>query len=359
MAPVTESTYARVGVDTDRAQRATAGLVEALSHISARRLRNAVLPSGHYANVIPVAPNLGIALSTDGVGSKAIVAEQLQRFDTIGIDCVAMNVNDVICVGAEPIAMLDYLSVQSADPEMLRAIGVGLAEGAERARIDIPGGEVAQLPEMLRSHGRVEGQAFDLVGACFGTVALDGLVTGSAVEPGDVVIGLPSNGVHSNGLTLARQAFPDLSERPEQLEASAGEELLKPTHIYVSAALELIRSGLDLRGLAHVTSDGFRNLLRLEAPVGYRIDQPLPIPPVFDLIAERTGAPEAEMWDVFNMGCGFCCVVSPADADSALALLRDSYPGAAVVGAATSDAGKVEIPDRGLAGTREQRFQVS
>ena len=160
---------------------------------------------GHYASVIRIDERTGIALSTDGVGTKLLVAEELGRFDTVGIDCVAMNVNDVICVGAEPLAMLDYIAIERADPEVCEQIGVGLARGAELAGIEIPGGELAQLGEMVRG--------VDVSGACFGTVALDAIVDGAAVEPGDVVIGLPSSGVHSNGFTLARSALAGIDAR--------------------------------------------------------------------------------------------------------------------------------------------------
>src|SRR5918912_3226998 len=284
-----DSAYAAAGVDTTRADSAVAGLVEVLRTIDPGRPSRAVLGSGHYANVLAIDDRTGIALSTDGVGTKVIVAEQLGRFDTVGIDCIAMNVNDVICVGAEPIAVLDYIAVEEAEPDMLRQIGEGLRAGAELASVEIPGGELAQLPELIRGHPSPRG--FDLVGACFGTVALDSIVTGSRVAPGDAVIGLPSSGVHSNGLTLARAALPDLDERPPELGgATVGEALLEPTVIYVRAVLDLLRSAVDVRGLAHITSGGLLNLLRLEAAVGYEIAQPLPRPRVFDLIAARPRA---------------------------------------------------------------------
>ena len=352
---MSEAAYARAGVDTGRAERAVAGLVEVLRGIDPGRASRAVLGSGHYANVLEVAPNLGVALSTDGVGTKVIVAEQLGRFDTVGIDCVAMNVNDVICVGAEPLALLDYLAVEEADPGVLRDIGVGLKAGAEAAGIEIPGGELAQLPELVRGHPSPRG--FDLVGACFGTVALDRVVTGARIGPGDALVGLPSTGVHSNGLTLARRALGDLEERPSELAGtSVGETLLEPTAIYVRAVLDLLRSGLDVRGLAHITSGGMRNLLRLEAAVGYRIDAPLPVPAVFELIAARGETAAAEMQEVFNMGCGFVCVVPEAEAARAVELLGGHHPGAAVIGAATDRAGTVELEAERLLGSESGGF---
>ncbi|MFL5911884.1 MAG: phosphoribosylformylglycinamidine cyclo-ligase [Gaiellaceae bacterium] len=338
---MTDSAYARAGVDTSRADQAVSALVSVLRSIDPGRESRAVLGSGHYANVLRIDDRLGIALSTDGVGSKVIVAEELGRFDTVGIDCIAMNVNDVICVGAEPIAVLDYIAVEAADPDVLRQIAEGLKAGAEQAGVEIPGGELAQLPELIRGHPSPYG--FDLVGACFGTVALDSIVTGARIQPGDVVIGLPSSGVHSNGLTLARRALPDMSEAPPELGGrTVGETLLEPTVIYVRAVMDLLRSDVEVRGLAHITSGGLGNLLRLEADVGYRIDSSLPTLPIFDLIAERSGASDDELHDVFNMGCGFCCVTRAAQADDALELLARRHPGAAVIGRATAEAGTVE-----------------
>ncbi len=348
---MSKAAYARAGVDTSRAEGAVAGLVEVLRGIDTGRPSLARLGSGHYANVLEVAPGLGIALSTDGVGSKVIVAEQLDSFDTVGIDCVAMNVNDVVCVGARPLALLDYIAVEEADPEVLRQIAVGLRAGAEAAGVEIPGGELAQLPELIRGHPSPRG--FDLVGACFGTVALDAVVTGGRVEPGDAVIGLPSSGVHSNGLTLARRALPDLQERPAELDGrSVGEALLEPTVIYVRAVLDLLASGVDVRGLAHITSGGMLNLLRLEAPVGYVIDDPLPVPAVLELVAARGEAEAAELHEVFNMGVGFCAVVAAADVDQALATLTPHHPGAARVGEVSDRAGAVELVGPGLTGSR-------
>jgi phosphoribosylformylglycinamidine cyclo-ligase len=341
MASMTDSAYARAGVDTSRADQAVSALVSVLRSIDPGRESRAVIGSGHYANVLRIDDRTGIALSTDGVGSKVIVAEQLGRFDTVGIDCIAMNVNDVICVGAEPIAVLDYIAVEEAEPDVLRQVAEGLKAGAEQARVEIPGGELAQLPELIRGHPSPYG--FDLVGACFGTVALDSIVTGSGIQPGDAIIGLPSSGVHSNGLTLARRALPDLDETPPELGGrSVGQTLLEPTVIYVRAVMDLLRSDVDVRGLAHITSGGLQNLLRLEADVGYRVDHPLPSLPVFDLIAERSGASDDELHEVFNMGCGFCCVVPAKQADDAVEILAKHHEGAAVIGSATADAGVVE-----------------
>lgn len=319
--------YAKAGVDQGAADSAVDGLVRALGAIQLGRPSAQVPLPGHYASVIKIDERTGIALSTDGVGTKLVLAEQLGRFDTIGIDCVAMNVNDVICVGAEPLAMLDYIAIEKADPAVCEEIGVGLARGAEQAGIEIPGGELAQLGQLVRG--------VDVSGACFGTVALDAIVDGSAVEPGDVVIGLPSTGLHSNGYTLARSALAEIPLDDDRLGRPLGDVLLEPTEIYVKPIVELLRSEVDVRGLAHITSGGTKNLLRLAAEVGYEIDDPLPAPPVFDLIQELGGVSDEEMREVFNLGCGFCVVVPAGDEAAALDLLRAHYPAAKRIGRAT------------------------
>jgi phosphoribosylformylglycinamidine cyclo-ligase len=353
-----EGAYARAGVDQSRAGRAVAALVEVLRGIDPGRPRRTALASGHYASVLRLDGNLGLALSSDGVGTKVIVAEQLGRFETIGIDCIAMNVNDVICVGAEPLAVLDYIAVEDADPEALEQLAHGLRRGAEEAGVEIPGGELAVLPELIRGHPSPRG--FDLVGFCVGVVDLDRMVTGAAVEPGDAVVGIPSNGIHSNGLTLARRVLPDLLEAPPELDGTTvGGALLEPTAIYVRAVRGLLDSGVEVRGLAHITGEGLLNLVRLEAAVGYRIDSPLPRQPIFDLIAERGGVEEAELHEVFNLGCGFCCVVPWDDAEGAVELLSRRHPGTAVIGRATTAVGVVELPRARLVGRRGEGFATS
>ena len=342
---MSEGAYAESGVDTAQSDAAVKALVSVLGTIDTGRATRAVMGSGHYANVLRLDDETGLALSTDGVGTKVIVAEQLGRFETVGIDCIAMNVNDLICVGAEPIALVDYIAVEQADPEMLRSIAQGLKAGAEQAGIEIPGGELAQLPEVIKGHPSPTG--FDLVGACVGLVRLDAVVTGDRIEAGDAIIGVPSSGLHSNGYTLARRALTDLDEPFG--DGTIGDALIEPTRIYVREAIELLRSDVDVRGLAHITGDGFLNLGRLEAAVGYRISEPLPPQPIFELIAERSGTPPEEMYEVFNMGCGLCCVVPQADAAEASRVL-----GGQVIGETTERAGVVEVS--GLEGTRGDGF---
>ena len=348
-----ESAYARAGVDIREADEGVAALVNVLKTIDTGSPSRSVLPSGHYAAVLEIAPNLGLALGTDGVGTKIVVAEQAGRYDTVGVDCVAMNVNDVVCVGATPIAMLDYIAIEEADPEMLGAIARGLKEGCEQAGCELPGGELAQVPELIRGHPSPRG--FDLVGACVGTVAIDAIVTGELCAPGDVIIGLPSSGVHSNGLTLARRALLDdgglrLDDTPEALGgASVADVLLEPTVIYVRAVLDLLASDVPVHGLAHITGGGFGNLRRLNGSLGWSIDTPLDPPAVFGLIQELGSVTDAEMHEVFNMGAGFCCVVPESQAEAAVELLSSRHPGTARIGTVSAEAGRVTVADLELA----------
>ncbi len=345
-----DDAYAAAGVDTSEAEKGVGALVSVLSSIDIGRPSRSVLGSGHYASVLEVAPGLGIALSTDGVGSKLVVAEQAGRLDTVGIDCVAMNVNDIVCVGAEPIAMLDYLAVERIDAAALGQIAVGLKRGAELAGVEIPGGELAVLPELIRGHPSPHG--FDLCGACFGTVALDALVTGERCAPGDIVIGLPSSGLHSNGYTLARRVLAALGpdDRPEILGgATVTDALLEPTVIYVRAVLDLLRSPVPVHGLAHITGDGVLNLLRLGAGLGFELDVPLPVPPVCRLICELAGGLGwAEAYRVFNMGCGFVAVVPASAAGAAVERLAPHHPGTRAIGRVTGAAGVVALPGLGV-----------
>jgi phosphoribosylformylglycinamidine cyclo-ligase len=346
--------YAAAGVDTHEADRGVQALVDVLRTIDTGRPSTAVPLPGHYASVMRIAPNLGIALATDSVGSKVIIAEQTRRFETIGIDCVAMNVNDLICVGAEPVALLDYIAVEQAEPQMLTELAVGLRAGAERAGVEIPGGEVCQLPEVLRGHPSPYG--FDLVGSAFGTVALDAIIDGAQTVPGDALIGLPASGVHSNGLSLARRALLetgglDLDSAPPQLGgASVADVLLEPTTIYVRAILELLRSDIPVHGLAHITGGGLTNLLRLGEHIGFEITDPLPVPPVFDLIAELGLVSVVEMWEVFNMGCGFCAAVPADRAGEAVQLLANRHPGTTTIGHVTDRARHVSVPQLSILG---------
>ena len=249
---MSERRIRQAGVDQRAADSAVAGLVRALGAIELGRPSRQVPLPGHYASVIKLDERLGIALSTDGVGTKLLLAEQLGRFETVGIDCVAMNVNDVICVGAEPLAMLDYIAIERADPEVCeRKSGSGW-----RAARSWPG---SRSPAASWHSSARWCEASTSPAPASARSTLDAIVDGSAVRPGDAIVGLPSSGLHSNGYTLARSALEGLplDEDPEgRLGRPLGDVLLEPTEIYVKAVLELLRSEVEVRGLAHITSGG-------------------------------------------------------------------------------------------------------
>jgi phosphoribosylformylglycinamidine cyclo-ligase len=257
-----------------------------------------------------------------------------------------MNVNDVVCVGAEPLAILDYLAVEQADPDALEAIGRGLKVGAELAGVEVPGGELAVIPELIRGHPSPKG--FDLNATCVGTVDLDAIVTGADCAPGDALIGLPSSGLHSNGYTLARRALDGLALHGHAEElggATVAEALLAPTVIYVRAVLDLLRSDVPVHGLAHITGGGLANLRRLHDGVGWAIEDPLPIPGICALVERAGGVARREMWDVFNMGCGFVCVVPEERAEEATQIVAARHEGARRIGSVTAEAGRITAPD--------------
>ena len=344
--------YAQAGVDVSQADAGVEAIVSVLSSINTGAPSLSVPLPGHFAAVMRISESLGLAICTDGVGSKLVVAEQSGRLDTVGIDCVAMNVNDLVCVGAKPIALVDYLAVEQSDPDRLRMIAEGLKAGAEQAGIAIPGGELAQVPELIRGHPSPHG--FDLCATAVGTVELDRIITGSQITAGDALIGVPSSGLHSNGLTLARKVLltgAEMTDRPEGLMGdSIADVLLEPTVIYVRAALELLDSSLPVSGLFHITGGGLLNLLRLGEGVGYRIEDPLEPPPVYGEIAKRGAIPVHEMYEVFNMGCGFAVTVTPDLADDAVALLAEHHPGTRRIGTVTGDGGQITVPSLGVVG---------
>ena len=310
--------YSKVGVDTEKEESGLRLLVRQLEPTLANRPAGSVghvrLPFGYFANVIQLTAETGLAISTDGAGTKVLVAQMVGRYDTIGIDCIAMNVNDLLCVGAEPLTMVDYLAVERLDPDHLVEIAKGLAEGARQARITIPAGEIAQMRDVIKGARGTRGAGFDLAGTAVGTVPLDRIIIGQHVEPDDVVIGIRSTGVHSNGLTLARRLFkkypPDTYF--QELGRTLGEELLTPTKIYVREILDVLASGIDVKALIHITSDGLLNALRvLNQEIGYVIHSGLPEPPpIFHVIEREANVTRREMYRVYNMGIGFCLVVS-------------------------------------------------
>jgi phosphoribosylformylglycinamidine cyclo-ligase len=348
-------TYKESGVDTAEADAGLKSLVRRIEKTWPRQgLGRVLLRTGYFANVIEM-DGVGLALCTDGVGSKTIIADRMRKYDTIGIDCIAMNVNDMICVGARPLSLVDYIAVQQADAAMLDAIGAGLAAGALQAGISISGGEIAQLGDVING--------FDLVGMAAGRVELDKVLSGKHVAEGDVVIGVRSSGVHSNGLTLARRAFFDnhkfnIDHKFDDLDTTLGEELLRPTDIYVPEAMEILESVAGVKALINITGDGLLNLARVEAAVGFEIDRLIDHQPIFDLIKHHAAAPDSEMFEVFNMGIGFCYVVAPAAADETISILKKHGRNAHRIGYAVADQEKrVRIPQRNLVG-RDKTFMV-
>ncbi|HZJ52427.1 MAG TPA: phosphoribosylformylglycinamidine cyclo-ligase [Actinomycetota bacterium] len=315
---------------------------------------------GHYASVLRLSESLGLAVCTDGVGSKTMIAAALDRYDTIGFDCMAMNVNDLLCVGARPVALVDYLGVNTLDDTRTAAILEGLGAAAHEAGVAVVGGELAQLPGIIGSNGSDAGdeRAFDLVGTAFGVVDPSRVVLGQDVAPGDVLIGLHSSGIHSNGLSLAHRVLLDsgayeLDERPSPLERSLGDELLEATRLYVAPIRALWDDGIHPVGLVHITGDGFLNLCRLEAAIGFVIDSLPDEPPVFSLIQESGDISDAEMFRVFNMGVGFVMVLGASEVERALEVLSTAACPASVIGSVTERSGKIEIVERGLIGILE------
>jgi len=361
MAQTRDPRYAAAGVDSTKAEDGLAQLKTWVErtfplHPTARPH----LPLGYFANIIRLDGSpTGIAISTDGVGTKLLVAELLDKYDTVGIDCIAMNVNDLLCVGATPISFVDYVAVEELRPEILGEIGKGLFHGAEQARVSISGGEIAQLRDMIR--GTRPGSGFDLAGTAIGTVPLDRVIIGEDVQPGDVVIGLASSGIHSNGLTLARRVLLEettltVDSYLQEFGRTVGEELLEPTRIYVPEITAMFAAGLNLKALIHLTGDGFFNLTRTATPIGYRIETLPPTPPIFTILQEVGKLNDAEMFQVYNMGVGFCVVVAETDAERVIQMAADHGTRAWRIGETVASPERtITIEPRRLQ-SREQRF---
>lgn len=318
-------TYSTAGVDTVIEEEGLKNLLVWTKRTFTLSDNPVELEFGYFANILDIGNNMGLAISTDGVGTKIIVAQMMEKYDTVGIDCIAMNVNDILCVGAKPISMVDYIAVQVADANLLGEIGKGLYEGAKISRISIPGGEIAQIREMLKSEK--EGFGFDLVGTAVGIVPLDRVIIGQDIAEGDILLGLKSSGIHSNGLTLARKAFFEkgkykVSTYFEELRRTLGEELLEPTHIYVPEVIQMIGDGLKIKALIHITGDGFLNLNRTRSNYGYIIEN-IPDPhPIFKLIQEVGKINDEEMFRVYNMGIGFCVVVPGSEVEKVFSICK-------------------------------------
>ncbi len=291
-------TYADAGVDIGESEAATAALVSAVDELSG---------TTDYAGLLDIGDRY-LGLATDGVGTKLLVAEALSDYSTVGIDCIAMNVNDLVAAGIEPVAFVDYLAVDEPDEAVATQIGEGLAAGAERAEIALVGGETAVLPEVVIG--------LDLAGTAAGLAPKDALFDGRA-EPGDTLVGWASSGIHSNGLTLARQAATGNHAYTDPFpgsERTVGEVLLEPTRIYTDL-LDPMREH-DVRGAAHVTGGGWTNLSRL-GENRYLIDDPFPVPAVFEFVQEEGTVSDEEMHRTFNMGTGFVAALPEGAEDLA------------------------------------------
>ena len=281
---------------------------------------------------------------TDGVGTKLMLAFEMDKHDTIGIDAVAMCVNDVLVQQAAPLFFLDYIAVGKNHPEVIEAIVKGVADGCVQSDCALIGGETAEMPDMYDEHH------YDLAGFCVGAVDRANLLTNQNVKAGDVLIGLPSSGVHSNGFSLVRKVLfkdnhLDAHERFDELGGKMlGEVLLEPTRIYVKPVKALFGKA-DLHGMAHITGGGFfENIPRmLPEGLGVSIDlNSFPRPAIFDFIQKRSSITEQEMYNVFNMGIGFVIAVDPSQAALVQDLLKEVGQDSYVIGEVT-DSGKVEL----------------
>jgi phosphoribosylformylglycinamidine cyclo-ligase len=309
------TTYTSAGVDTFQEEHSLQHLLKWVkkTFMFKKKVGSPKLEMRYFANVLDIGGSMGLAIATDGVGTKILVAQMMNKYDTIGIDCVAMNVNDIICVGAEPIALVNYIALEKPSDDLLEGIGKGLYEGARIANISIPGGEIAQIREMIT--GSKENYGFDLAGTAVGLVSLEKIIIGQDIREHDIVVGFKSSGIHSNGLTLARKVLFEskkftIDRYFNELGKTIGEELLEPTHIYVPEIMEILNSNIIVKALIDITSDGLLNLTRVQSNVGYVIDY-LPEPqPIFSLIQDFGNIKDEEMFRVFNMGTGFC-IISP------------------------------------------------
>ncbi len=309
-------TYAESGVDIFKEEKAIKGI---LSSIKFKREGWGKPLGGHYAGMIDFG-EYALVLCTDGVGSKVLIAQALKKWDTVGIDCIAMNVNDAICVGAEPIAFVDYLAIDDPKPEITKEIGKGLEIGAELSNISIISGETASLPEIING--------FDLAGTCLAYVKKNRIVLGEKIVPGDIIIGLSSSGIHSNGYSLVRKviknanfSYNDRFTDGLYPGKTIGEILLTPTRIYVKEIVNLLKK-VNVHGVAHITGSGLRKLIRLNKNVKFVIDDPFEPQPIFKFLQKYGNIEDKEMYHTFNMGMGLAVIVSKDDVDETINILK-------------------------------------
>ena len=351
--------YASSGVDIDLEAASVASLIGALSK-SVRKTGTPGAPvdlPGGFGGLVEFGDNL-LALATDGVGSKLQIANELNQLAGVGIDCMAMNVNDLLCVGAEPIAFVDYVATPKPDPAVHATLGTSLADAAARARVTLAGGETASLPGIVKE--------LDLSGTALGWLPKEEAITGENMQAGDQLIGLPSSGIHSNGFSLVRAVLEktgaDLSspapfnvedgriERFTEGEITLGEVLLNPTQIYCDPVYDLIaacRTGdgpcesRQIRGIAHITGGGLSNLLRLHDKLGYHISSPMKAHPEFAWIAEMGDVNDREMARTFNLGMGMVVIVDPRASDTVTSWLENRMAGCQIVGEVVDHGRKV------------------
>jgi phosphoribosylformylglycinamidine cyclo-ligase len=280
---------------------------------------------GHYAGLIDFGEHV-LALTTDGVGTKMLVADALADWRTVGIDCIAMNANDLFVMNIEAVAFVDYIATDRLSVEKMAQIGEGLNEGARLANLNLVGGETAQLPGLVKG--------LDLAGTCLGVQEKGRVVTGEEIRPGDVIVGVPSSGIHSNGLTLARRVVEKAGGYDERLPGGTpvGRALLTPTRIY-REALDACRK-TEVHGMCHVTGSGLLNFPRLTQS-GFNFTDPLPVPPVFTWLQEKGEIEPVEMYRTFNMGMGFAYVLPEDGAGE----IRRLIPGSRVVGEIVKEPG--------------------
>ncbi len=312
-------TYSKAGVDIQKENTAIAALVKGLTY-KRKGLGAPLTDVGHYAGLIDFG-EYALALTTDGVGSKVLIANEMKRWNTIGIDCIAMNVNDLLAMGIEPLAFVDYIAINSPDLAIMRQIGEGLAKGAEISRMTIVGGETATLPDIIKG--------FDLAGTCLGMVRKDKIISGDRIEVGDAIVGLPSNGVHSNGYSLVRRIIKDAGYSysnpfPFNTETTIGDELLIPTRIYMEILAAAVQ--FDIHGLAHITGSGLMKLHRI-TKYGFDISDPLEPQPVFRFLQEEGDVDDLEMYKTFNMGMGFVVVLPKSEAREASKMMGGKIVG--------------------------------
>ena len=312
-------TYAKSGVDIEKENKAIAVLAKQLTY-KRTGIGAPLTDVGHYAGLIDFG-EYALALTTDGVGSKVIIANEMKRWNTVGIDCIAMNVNDLLAMGIEPLAFVDYIAISETNNEIMRQIGEGLAKGAEISRMTIVGGETATLPDVIKG--------FDLAGTCLGMVKKDRIITGERIQVGDAIVGLPSSGVHSNGFSLVRKIIDESgylysNPFPYNTDTTIGDELLIPTMIYMEVLDAVNR--FDIHGLAHITGSGLMKLHRV-TKYGFDISDPLPPQPIFGFLQEEGEVEDKEMYKTFNMGMGFVVVLSQGEADEAAKMMGGKVVG--------------------------------